>query len=327
MGETLDPSKYEAGQDVKITRKEEGQEWSFDNWGDCRFQIKDGTAEEGNLYTDARITQRLFTEPMLESLGDRDKSETLNLVDFGGGAGIMLSQINQQLKEAGFEQINPVLVDRDDKKVRAAQSEYPELHPVVGDTFHLPFPDNSIDAGVSRNVIQYFSPPYEESDGPNQLNFLKEIHRVMKPDSTFVLVWPGAHGCETREELNRAIVNDVFWADLTWQRTGDDSEDPHKTDIRRTFTVGEMMAHSAKETGFEVISGEEEDWIEFRYTEEAFMSRFGRDTMSEEQQKAIEERFSPLWVHGMDLDSIDWHGKQAIRMPISRLVLRKTASK
>lgn len=328
MGETLDQfKKYEAGQDVQITRKEEDQEWSFDTWGDCRFQTKEGTIEEGNFYTDARIVQRLFTEPIIKGIDNSDKTKPITVVDFGGGTGIMLSQIDQQLQEAGFQQINPILIDADKEKIEHAKMTYPELQSKIGDAFHLPFEDNSIDAGVSRNLLQYFPPPSETSDKHNQFNILKEINRVTKPDSTLILIWPGAYKYESWQEKQRAMANDFLWSKITWDRTYDDIEDPFQTERMRSFTPGEVMAQFAQKAGFEIINGEEEDWIEFRYTDEAIINRFGEEKpIPEQQQRSIKMNFDPLHIHHLrGLDAIDYQGKQAIRLPISQLILRKVS--
>ncbi|MDO8686770.1 MAG: class I SAM-dependent methyltransferase [Candidatus Berkelbacteria bacterium] len=350
MGETLDSSKkYEAGQDIRITRKEEGQEWSFDNWGDCRFQAEEGTAEEGNFYTDARITQKLFTEPILEAIEDSDRTQPATIVDFGGGAGIMLSQVNQQLHEAGIEQTEPILVDGDEKKIEHAKTAHPELQSIVGDVFHLPFDDNSIDAGVSRNLMQYFPPPEEKSEKTNQFDILREMHRVMKPGSTLVLVWPGAYKYHTHNEQSRAAMHDMFWSQVTWDRTGEDNEDPnlsrrgtmnHLAAVEdsignkqyrvRACTPGEIMADFAQKVGFSIKQGEEADWLEFRYTYDAILNRFS--DIPDQNKGWLQTTFGnhtigalKRYFKGIDSpdDIIDYQNHPAIRLPISRLILKK----
>lgn len=327
MPEKPDSLKYEGDyQSVNITPELEGQAWSFDTWGCCNFQNEDGTIEQGNFYTDPRITQRLFTQPILENLAEVDKSQPLNVVDFAGGSGIMLSQINQQLQESGFSQVNSVLTDIDDEKLREAQTNRPELKAVKTDIFHLPFADNSIDVGVSRNLLQYFPGPSETTGQPNQFDILKEMYRVMKPGSTLIIVWPGSYTNTAEQEDDETSAHDIFWANLTWQRTHDDNEYPPREDTRRKETTGEVLVEFAQKAGFQTMNGEEEDWVEFRYTAEAFMGRFGKKTVSMEQQHTIETMFSPLFIHGMGLDSIDWNGKEAVRLPISRLILKKEAT-
>lgn len=268
----------------------------------------------------------MFIEPILKTLEDSDKTLPVSVADFGGGTGIMLSQVNQQLHETGFQESTPILIDIDEKKIEHAKTAHPELEAKVGDIFQLPLENNSIDIGVSRNMIQYFPSPSETSDQPNQFDILKEIYRVMKPDSTLILVWPGAYKNQDPQDYLRAITNDNFWSIVTWHRTNDEKEYPlSETEKVRQLTPGETMSEFAQKAGFEVESGEEEDWIEFRYTDEAVISRFGKEKgVPEDNQQWIRNSFSPDHIrHLRGLDAIDWQGKKAVRLPISRLVLKK----
>ncbi len=357
MPETIEPSRYyEAGKQKELGKSAE-RKWGFDKWGSCLLTNEDGSVEQSNFYRDPKISHRLFTQPLIEAIPLSEQRETLKIIDFGGGEGLMLSQIITQIHEAGFEHLTPVLFDADMEKLELGKKR--GLEPVQGDVFHMPFVDNSFDAGVSRMLLQYFPPPKEGSDRPTQYDILKEMYRVMKSGSTLVIVWPGAYKYNSDQEKRRAGALDLFWSQITYDRVdrpdipfaAAEAEDPglgrrltnafedlnsepgHARRRSRAFTPGAMMADFAKMAGFEVREGEEEDWLEFRYTYQAILDRFDPNgELPDQNKKWIRFMFDHLtgaMKRNLQMDDesnddfVKKNDEYAIRLPISRLVLRK----
>lgn len=83
--------------------------------------------------------------------------------------------------------LNVTGIDLDSEQIELAQrnaGELPNCRFLVGDVTRLPFQDNHFDIVLSFGVMHHI---------PNWLDALKEIARVLKPDSCFVywdLVYP-----------------------------------------------------------------------------------------------------------------------------------------
>lgn len=346
MSETPDSlGKYEQSGEIKPYSelgKESKKGW--DSWGSAIITTPEGTQERTSYYSDPRIIRRLFTALLIDDLKQKEPNQHYDLVDFGGGDGIMLHLINYQLSmEPGVSRVTPTLIDLDEKKLESAKKQFPELEVVTGSLMQLPFEDNSIDMGVSRQVLQYFS-GFENRWGVylgltnardntksdlNQLNVLKEIHRVMKPGSIFNLVYTGTF---IDSPYGRNISE--FWNRVTAARTGQTIEEENQ---EREFVPGTFIKKVAEEIGFEVVSGEEIDWIEWRFTQQALFDRFDpKGTMSQERKDAIirvfnevekpkDDQTMPFTATGdkIELDYIDFNGQKAIKIPLTRLLLRK----
>lgn len=369
MGEKGDSiGKYEQAGEIKPYSelgKQPEKEW--DSWGSVLVANPDGSKERRSYYTDPEIIRRMFSEPLIDHLrpkqpepkrglfGWRQKSQPVveisqepqTLVDFGGGDGIMLHNINEQITaEPGFPPINPVLIDLDRKKLESAKQQFPELAVVEGSLTQLPFADNSIDLAVSRQVLQYFSgftnvwafvaglAKAEPKSELNQEVVLKEIHRVMKPVSLFDLVWTGST-VDSPEARNVSR----FWNMLTVARTGQSYDE---VENEREFVSGFFLTKLAAEMGFDIVKEEAIHWVEWRFTPEALFDRFDPDGKMPEEKKATIRRIFDLVVHpedprmgprrdfhpgddSIELNYIDHNGQKAIELPITRLLLRKRA--
>lgn len=304
--------------EYKELGKEKEKGW--DSWGNVLVEKTDGSKEWESFYSSPGITKRLFTDDLQARFSGR-KDEELKLADFGGGEGLMLSQINVQLSEAGFKGVTPILVEADEKKVKSAQEHFPEIQGTVASIFKLPFKDNSLDAGVSKFMFQYLPSP-EVKDRPNQADALKEIHRVLKNGSIFTLVYPAFHSTKGNESHSRAL--NELWRLITWHRTYDDEEEP---DLKsRSFTPGEEIAKAAEQIGFNVKKGEQADWIDFRFGLDSIADRFGE--MESERQELIKVWFDPTSHHFRSLKRAgilanEDNGKAYIKLPITKLLLEK----
>lgn len=332
-------------------------EKGWDSWGSVVVISSDAKIERRSLYNDPEITRKLFTEPVIEHLKMQDKQPKI-LVDFGGGDGVMLHNINSQLKaEAGLPSISPVLFDIDAKKLESAHKEYPELNVQEGSVFSLPFGDNSIDVGVSRLAIQYFSGfepmkigivpvfPYILTDerqkkdsalsDKNQYRMLSEIYRVLKPGGVLITMSPGTYS----SDYPGRYINE-FWNRVTAARTGESVENVRK---ERSFTSGYDLEHAAVEAGFKDASehpdGEQIEWIEWEITPQAIFDRFGidpNDHQTELTRQAILAVFNQIQPEEvphrkMSDDYIplprdyfhEWKGQKAIKFPLQRIAFHK----
>lgn len=304
--------------EYKELGKEKEKGW--DSWGNILVEKPDGSKEWESFYSSPDITKKLFTNDLQAHFSGR-KDEELKFADFGGGEGLMLSQINAQLSETGFKGATPILVEADEKKVKSAQEHFPEIQGTVASIFKLPFKDNSLDAGVSRFMLQYLPSP-EVKDRPNQADALKEIHRVLKNGSIFSLVYPAFYS--TRENESRSRALNELWRLITYHRTNDDEEEP---DLKnRSFTLGEEIAKVAEQVGFNVKKGEQADWIDFKFGLDSIIDRFGE--MDPERQELIKVWFNPTSFHYRSLKragilASEDNGKAYIKLPITKLLLEK----
>lgn len=319
-----------------------GKDATFDCWGSSIVTNEDGSQEWMSFYNDARVTDRLFTEPVIENLPQTDQPV---IADIGGGEGQMLAQIIFQMERKGVKPL-AVLSEIDKAKLKIAKQKHPEISPVQADGYSLPFADQSMDAIVSRMFLQYNPFPSDEGKRPTQFDLLKEMARVSKDGAVAVLVWPGNYSNTAKQDQQKAYYNDAFWNTLTWQRVdeyvpGESLEERNKREAKviglreqraRSFTPGETMAGFAEKAGFELIDGEEIDWIEFRYTADAITNRFielqepGKEANLEWVQEAFDDRtFAGEMLRRLKAmgEVSDWNGKNAVRLPISRLVLKK----
>lgn len=344
-------SSYEGEQHLPYAELGKGED--FDIFGSVVITNEDGTREWKSYYSDQTVSKRLFVDPIL-SQTEIKEGDRVVLVDFGGGDGIMLEQVNDQLSLDGLK-VDPMLLDMDEKKLQQAQQKRPNIKPIVGDLAKIPLSENSIDIGISRMAMQYLPRPFNRNeplperlskpsdlsamisdhfkkDGYiNQYDVLKEMYRVMKPSSTLVLVWPGAYKYSTEEEKKRADNISYFWNRITASKEFAKSNprilDENRVSTERWFTAGEEMAQFAQQAGFNVEDGEEIDWVEYRVTAKSVQNRFDpNSTWPEDVCQYLEEDFETAdsrYRRGEGLDIIKWHDKNAVKLPISRLVLRK----
>jgi ubiquinone/menaquinone biosynthesis C-methylase UbiE len=311
---------YEGPEHKEFKELGKEKEKGWDSWGNVLVEQPDGSKERESFYSSPDITKRLFTDDLQAHFSGR-KDEELKFADFGGGEGLMLSQINAQLSEAGFKGATPILVEADEKKVKSAKKHFPEIQGTVASIFKLPFKDNSLDAGVSKFMLQYLPSP-EVKDRPNQADALKEIHRVLKDGSIFTLVYPAFQSTRGNESHTRTL--NELWRLITWHRTFNDEEEP---DLKsRSFTPGEEIATVAEQVGFNVKKGEQADWIDFRFGLDTITDRFGE--MEPERLELIKDYFNPASIHYRSLKragllTSEDNGKAYIKLPITKLLLEK----
>lgn len=325
---------FELGKD-----KEKG----WDSWGNVLVTNPDGSAERASLYTDPRITRRLFTDSIIQELKERgDVNKTYQLVDLGGGEGQMLHTINYQLRmEPNIPRVKSTLLDLDEEKLKEAREKFPDIQIQQGSVLSAPFEDDSVDFIVSRMAMQYFSGFEDEilmfagyrsaeesaKSDESQYKLLKEAYRILKPGGQFVLVCPG-YSTSTPVTRNTS----EFWNRITAARTGQDYEEIAK---EREFGSAGAIEMAAADVGFRAAINEGAGSIEWRITPQAVFDRFNIDPKSPEAEEVLkifdllqpcEDKYQQAQTASADrieADVIEWEGKKAIRFPILKMVLKK----
>lgn len=94
------------------------------------------------------------------------------VLDLAAGTGIM----SQLLAAAGYKVIAVEPVDPMREKLK---SLYPEIPALKGTSYEIPLPSASQDAVVVAQAFHWF----------DNLESLREIHRVLKPDGHLLLIW------------------------------------------------------------------------------------------------------------------------------------------
>ena len=331
--ESMKVSSYEGVEHKPYEELGANTEMGWDTWGSALVTNSDNSVVRDRFYSSERITQRLFSQDILNHLKNNHDISPQTIVDFGGADGRLLHQIVEQIRqESPGVELQPIIIDLDQKKLEEAE-KYPELKELVGSVFDIPLGNESVDLAVSRMMMQYLPPESSEKSTKTQVDALKEIYRVMKHGSLTQIVWPAVYDF-TNNKMG-ANTLDYIWSLLTYHRTFDESEDPgngkwqlnesgnpifSEDERARSFIPGEVLASCAENCGFKVKSAGEIDWIEFRFTPQAVFERF--NLKDEERKKLIEDLFVTLKTR-WGIDVIDWNNEKALRLPICKLVLEK----
>src|SRR5215210_2416342 len=134
----------------------------------------DGIADAYNAFRDANET---YYRPSDDALRRFLGHGAGRCVDIGCGGGQFLTT----LLDLGW---TPVGVDASEDQLKVARERFPELELVKADATRLPFPDATLDAGISA---------FTHSDFDDFGGAMREAHRVLKPGAPFVYV--GNHPC------------------------------------------------------------------------------------------------------------------------------------
>ena len=98
----------------------------------------------------------------------------VKVLDGGCGTSIWLSpEIEQHIRYTG--------VDAQEKAIAYCRHTHPRRAYCRADLYHLPFPDNSFQAVVMREVLEHIRRPGEA---------LLEVSRVLKPGGVFIMTTP-----------------------------------------------------------------------------------------------------------------------------------------
>ena len=124
-----------------------------------------------------------------------------SIMDFGCGQGSLLSVLSES-----FSVSNLSGCDISDQLCENARIKVPSADVRVADLEDLPFKDNSIDCGFATEVLEHMETPVKA---------LKEIHRVLKPNSKLLISLPNKDWFKFDEYLGKREkfqpVDDKFY--------------------------------------------------------------------------------------------------------------------
>lgn len=124
-----------------------------------------------------------------------------SIMDFGCGQGSLLSVLSES-----FSVSNLSGCDISDQLCENARIKVPSADVCVADLEDLPFKDNSIDCGFATEVLEHMETPVKA---------LKEIHRVLKPNSKLLISLPNKDWFKFDEYLGKREkfqpVDDKFY--------------------------------------------------------------------------------------------------------------------
>lgn len=340
MPEKFDPSIYEAyeaaaTQKGSYERLGDDPDPNWHKWGSVLVRREDGSLSRESFYNSPEITRRLFTEPVGAFLAEQQvpADEKLNLVDFGGATGAVLRQVVDGLAEDGFQNLNPVVVDKNEAALKEAQAK--GLKAVAAGMVDPPFPSGTVDVALSRFSLQYLGSSetggvvtqhdYYNEKGlvasdvyirdfyvrDNQAEFFKYLYDSMRSDGIAVLVVPlsGPDEVSYGKQGASSLWNHIFSRLM--------KQNILAVDSTRSFPTLDELRKFAEGAGFKIRVAEEVDWIEFRFTPEAIFDRFELTPEQKEKVLALYQEALTGPAYKVDADP----NSQAIRFPIGRLVI------
>jgi len=266
---------------VKTSYSEFGKEGKeLKNWGIAKYKGK-----PIEFYSDPTFIKEYFSDPILDHLKEKkiDPSKTLELVDFGGGDGVLISTLLKQLKDEDYNNIHGLNIDytlKNLEKMKQSFTGEDKINMVQADITELPIKNNSVDIATSRHVIQYFGKK-------DQIQFLRNIFDSLKSESFFAMKWPGANNPEQSQ-----ILTD-FYAKTFAICTGESSE---KVAENKYFTSYQEVEKIVKDIGFKIINSGKCS-AELGITAEGFFDRFN---LTDEQKKDIKNIFENFYEQYKD---------------------------
>jgi SAM-dependent methyltransferase len=274
------------------------EEGTVEKWG--RGEYKGRWVD---FYSDSEFIRDSFTNPILIWLKEKNISETdsVKIMDAGGGDGIVLNTILKKLEQEGFSQITGIVLDSDTSgrnfdilKKKKESGEYSsKLEAVKGDIFHSPVQGKSVDIVISRRVIQYFLTNQHSE-------FLNKMRESLKDDGLAVIEWPA--GEKGLDELFEEITT-IITGDKQFKRNFPAFHDFHPTNL-------------PDQVGLEIRLG----WIMAQEyaTPESFQHRFNLEA---EQVEAIRKIFDKYLKKYPRL-FIEKEGRICLKYNIANCILR-----
>jgi ubiquinone/menaquinone biosynthesis C-methylase UbiE len=108
------------------------------------------------------------------------KTGALAILDVGSGTGRLLSLLSNTNPDDDYVGVDPA-----EQMVSVAKRSYPNMRFLQAKAEHLPFEDNSFDLVFSTDSFHHWQ---------DQMQGLKEISRVVKPDGVVIIEDPFAAG-------------------------------------------------------------------------------------------------------------------------------------
>jgi 2-polyprenyl-3-methyl-5-hydroxy-6-metoxy-1,4-benzoquinol methylase len=201
-----------------------------------------------NMYNDKEMIRELFTNKIKSNFKEK---KDLVIIDFGGGDGILLSTIKNQLKDClNIEACN---LDLNEKSIQSCKQNNPEIKTIKQNILEQ-YKQGCADVILCRFVMQYQSK--EE-----QLLILKNAYNTLKQGGLFFILWPS--------HKNKEFINNME-AETVQIITGKDKK---LTKLSRYFPPIEEMIKNMEKAGFQILSSNEEE-IKQYYTVKGWLDRF-----------------------------------------------------
>ena len=143
-----------------------------------------------HLYTDEKYINMFFTKHIL-SLNKKE----LNIIDIGGGDGVLLSIIGKQLEKKNIK-INLLNIDDNNKSLEICNRKFPNIETRKQDITTIK-DKNIADVVVCRFVVQYLS-----KEKQNKL--LSVINGLLKNGGLLLASWPFN---ENEKEYNEIMAD------------------------------------------------------------------------------------------------------------------------
>jgi len=142
-----------------------------DGWAILRYK-----REKINGYTDKKYINHFFTKHIVDL-----QKKALDIIDFGGGDGVLLDIIGKQLDAKGIK-ANLLNVDNNSKSLLLCNKRFPKIKTKLQDILTVNN-FNKADVVISRFSFQYFSKA-------NQIKLMRIINKTLKSGGILIAEWP-----------------------------------------------------------------------------------------------------------------------------------------
>jgi len=140
-----------------------------------------------NQYSDPKLIYDIFTKNIIGEI----KKGSITIVDFGGGDGVLLNIIKQQLSKKNIN-TRAINLDTNEKSLKLCKNKYPWIESKKHNITKK-YKTSFADLALSRFVLQYIN----KKERPN---FFKSMYLTLKKGGLLIILWPGN---DYTKEFNR----------------------------------------------------------------------------------------------------------------------------
>ena len=211
-----------------------------------------------------------------------------------------MQTVNSSLKEQNY-QTQIYCIDKNRDGIQQMQESHDsEIHPVLEDLLNLPkkpVNKSSINCGVSRFVIPYFS----QEEQPELLN---RFYQCLTPGGIMIILQDGPHHKEEGRLYNQFFneINNVF-----------------RSKSNNYYPSVEELVDNSKKAGYEVNIGKELTEIQAWLSPRSYDSRF---KLTEQQSAELKNIFKK-WSDKKELPFTIDRGIYRIRRPLTYCIISK----
>jgi trans-aconitate methyltransferase len=140
-----------------------------DSWALLKYKGK-----KYNAYIDEKYINKFFTKHIINL-----NKKKLDIVDLGGGDGVLLDIVGRQLERRGIR-ANLLNIDNNLKSLLLCNKKFPRIKTKLQNILTI---KNRTDVVLSRFVFQYLSKK-------NQIKLLHVINKILNKGGLLIVVWP-----------------------------------------------------------------------------------------------------------------------------------------